>query len=76
MSIKIIQQRDRAKGLSRIGRCPCGEAVVLANFTNTCAGCASDYNTAGQRLAPREHWGEETGETWLDCIEPRGEGEL
>ena len=48
------------------GRCECGELVVLANFTNTCV-CGKDYNSAGQELAPREQWGEETGEHWSEC---------
>lgn len=49
-----------------IGLCECGEEVELRNFTNTCE-CGADYNTSGQRLAPREYWGEETGEHWTDC---------
>jgi hypothetical protein len=44
----------------------CGDEIELSDFTNTCEHCGSDYNWAGQRLAPREHWGEETGEHWLD----------
>lgn len=51
----------------RIGECTCGEEVALDSFTNTCS-CGADYNTSGQRLAPREQWGEETGEHWSDCI--------
>lgn len=48
-----------------IGRCSCGEEVVLDGFTNTCE-CGIDYNWAGQQLAPRYLWGEETGEHWAD----------
>lgn len=36
-------------------------------FTVTCEHCEADYNFAGQRLAPRSQWGEETGEHWSDC---------
>lgn len=50
-----------------IGRCSCGKGVILDSFTNTCDGCGADYNSAGQRLAPREQWGEETGEHWAEC---------
>lgn len=47
--------------------CDCGCEVRLERFTNTCDKCNADYNTAGQRLAPREQWGEETGEHWTEC---------
>ena len=47
-----------------IGICDaCGKDVVLDHtMTNTCE-CGAEYNLCGQRLAPREQWGEETGET-------------
>lgn len=49
-----------------VGLCnDCGHEVVLAHFTNTCE-CGSDFNSSGQQLAPREFWGEETGEHWTD----------
>ena len=38
------------------------------NFTNTCPECGADYNWAGQRLAPRDPWGEETGEHLSDIL--------
>lgn len=50
-----------------VGLCRCGESVYLDNFTNTCA-CGRDYSMSGQLLAPREQWGEETGEHWSDII--------
>lgn len=51
-----------------VGICnECGEEVELRNFTNTCD-CGADYNMSGQQLAPRECWGEETGESWVDVI--------
>lgn len=51
-----------------IGICDvCQRKVELAHFTNRCA-CGADYNFAGQRLAPRSQWGEETGEHWTDCF--------
>lgn len=47
--------------LPRIGECVCGEQIYLTGFTNTC-NCGREYNSFGQELAPREQWGEETGE--------------
>jgi len=49
----------------------CGEDIYCSEFTNTCGNCGADYNWAGQRLAPREQWGEETGEHPADCVNPR-----
>jgi hypothetical protein len=48
-------------------KCDCGEELELPDFTNTCE-CGADYNSAGQRLAPREQWGEETGESLSDIL--------
>ena len=46
-----------------IGICDvCGCEVELSSFTNTCYQCGADYNSAGERLALREQWGEETQE--------------
>jgi hypothetical protein len=52
----------------RVGECSCGSEVELGRFTNTCEGCGADYNSAGQRLADRCHWGEETGELPHECV--------
>jgi hypothetical protein len=43
----------------------CGKEVILNGFTCTCE-CGVDYNAFGERLAPREQWGWETGETFAD----------
>ena len=51
-----------------VGRCSCGAEVVLEDFTNTCDKCGADYNRSGQLLAPREQWGEETGESLSDIL--------
>lgn len=59
-----------------IGKCHCGEEVALGNFTNTCPKCGRDYNFSGQELAPREQWGEETGETAVDIINYDGVSEV
>ncbi len=50
----------------RVVEC-CGANLECTEFTNCCPDCGADYNSAGVRLAPRERWGEETGEHWLDC---------
>jgi hypothetical protein len=49
--------------------CACGRTVECPDFTNTCE-CGRDYNWAGQLLAPRRFWGEETGEAPEDCVGP------
>lgn len=54
-------------------RCRCGEPLELDDpMTNTC-NCGAEYNGAGQRLAPREQWGEETGETAADIEQFRND---
>lgn len=50
-----------------IGECVCGREVSLGGFTNSCD-CGRDYNWAGQELAPREFWGEETLESIGDIL--------
>ena len=42
-------------------KCACRREVQCDAFTNTCD-CGREYNWSGQELAPREQWGEETGE--------------
>ena len=43
-------------------RCTCGvEVHCHDSWANTCD-CGKEYNGSGQTLAPRSHWGEETGE--------------
>lgn len=53
--------------------CPCGAWLPCPGFTNTCD-CGRDYNWAGQLLAPRSCWGEETGETADDIIRAEAAG--
>lgn len=53
-----------------IGLCSCGREVILDGFTCPCD-CGADYNSAGQRLAPRSQWGEETGESLSDILNIR-----
>ncbi len=74
--MKIIHERKFDPTTGRptapaIGRCDCGCSVQLSGFTNTCDRCNADYNSAGQRLASRECWGEETGEHLSDILRIR-----
>ncbi len=57
-----VRQSEHSWIEDAIGLCDCGEEVELGGFTNTCEKCGTDYNSSGQRLAPRSQWGEETGE--------------
>lgn len=74
--MKIIQEKewqtDPETGkeylCDRIGKCECGEEIILDCFTNTCE-CGRDYNMSGQLLAPRSQWGYETGETASDILD-------
>jgi len=69
---RVPWTRDDGREVERTEmRCPCGEWLLLARNTNTCE-CGADYNMSGQRLAPREQWGEETGETAVDIINHDG----
>lgn len=51
----------------KIITCRCGRSLACPAFTNTCT-CGRDYNSAGQLLAPRVQWGEETGERVSDIL--------
>ena len=62
-----VEQREFKVVTPRIGRCVCGQEVHLTAFTNTCD-CGRDYNMEGSELAPRQFWGEETGEHWTECL--------
>jgi hypothetical protein len=65
-NIRIIKDGNGITIL-KTGVCSCGEVIELHNFTNTCFECGKDYNSSGQELAPRDQWGEETGEHWSEC---------
>lgn len=46
----------------------CGDELLCTGFTNTCPHCGDDYNMSGDLLAPRDQWGEETGESVADIL--------
>jgi hypothetical protein len=62
-----VESRDVSWTEPAVGLCDCGAEVVLGGFTCPCD-CGRDYNSAGQLLAPREQWGEETGESLSDIL--------
>ena len=62
-----IYRRAGVLVVPALWRCDCGAELECQNFTNTCE-CGADYNSAGQRLAPRDQWGEETGESLADIM--------
>jgi len=64
----VTEIRSRYRHPS-VGVCHCGEEIELGQFTNTCD-CGLEYNSAGQQLADRRQWGEETGEHWTECVGP------
>jgi len=50
---------------AKIIECVCKAHIQLwGSWANECEKCGREYNGAGQALAPREFWGEETGETF------------
>ena len=71
MECKTTHDEETGRVIDRVGKCPCGRKVYVIDggyspFTTTCD-CGKDYNSSGQELAPREQWGEETGEHWSEC---------
>lgn len=65
--------RDDGREVKRLEiRCDCGLKLVCSHDVNECE-CARDYNLAGQEMAPRNLWGEETGETAGDILRSVGD---
>lgn len=45
--------------------CHCGASLALYSYwANSCTECEREYDDSGGLLAPREFWGEETGEVF------------
>lgn len=66
MSLKFTQEKDRDKNQPGIARCACGRTLEFWDSSDVYCDCGRDYNGSGQLLAPREQWGEETGESPAD----------
>lgn len=62
MSIEIIEptrfDEKHNMVLHAIGRCECGEELVLTWFRNTCE-CGRDYSWSGQELNPLDRSSED-----------------
>lgn len=72
-SVRMLALLHGGLQMSKTITC-CGMDLVCSRFTNTCGGCGRDYNFAGQLLAPRSQWGEETGETAADILNHEAAG--
>lgn len=77
----LIQTRERddetgdiiAPGIIR---CDCGAKLEAWDHHDVdCDRCQREYNSAGQLLAPRSQWGEETGECAADYDQGVAEGD-
>lgn len=68
MSERITERNEEGRPIAM--RCDCGKTVHFTDYRPgsdvECNYCGREYNSAGQLLAPREQWGEETGETAQD----------
>lgn len=68
MSDRITKRNDDGRPTAM--RCDCGATIHTSDYRPgadmQCNRCGREYNSAGQALAPREQWGEETGETAQD----------
>jgi hypothetical protein len=65
--IKHVEVSRHSYWDSGVMTCDCGNELFFRPGGDcTCAKCGDSYNSAGQKLAPRSQWGEETGETAED----------
>jgi hypothetical protein len=68
MSDRTKHERDGDRRLVSLV-CHCGARVEMTGRPGAdtqCDKCGTEFNSAGQTLAPRAQWGEETGETAND----------
>lgn len=58
--------------------CHCGEEIYGNGPGDDfgCDNCHRDYNAFGQELAPREQWGYETGEHYVDIVNARNSNDV
>jgi hypothetical protein len=69
--IGFYEDPDRPGKVIRVLSCQCGADFELIDwFEEQCPKCGRSYNGAGQELAPKSQWGEETGETLADIYSP------
>ncbi len=71
--IITYKERDEEGNVTQptVMRCDCGEKIeIYSHHDVDCDRCHRSYNSAGQMLADRSQWGEETGE--MACDYDRG----
>lgn len=67
VNLSFCEHKDKPGAVLRILICDCGQTFELVDWwAEACPGCGIEYNGAGQKLAPRSQWGEETGETFVE----------
>ena len=70
-TLRLMEDPKDPGRVLRILDCDCGTRFEIYDWWSTpCPGCGVEYNGAGQKLAPRSQWGEETGETLADIEGP------
>lgn len=68
-NVKCPNNPDHWLRSKKIIKCDCGAELTLFNSWSNGCDCGREYNSAGQELAPRRFWGEETGEVFEHCQE-------
>lgn len=57
-----LEELGSIETIPAVMKCDCGKRLELdSGWSNACE-CGREFNGSGQLLAPREDWGEETGE--------------
>ena len=65
--INFVEDPKQPGRVLRLLTCDCGTKFIIWDwFEEQCPNCRQLYNGAGQKLAPKQCWGEETGETLAD----------
>ena len=66
-NVAFCERPEEPGKVVRVLTCDCGQVFELIDWwAEACPGCGQEYNGAGQKLAPRSQWGEETGETFIE----------
>ena len=67
VNIAFCENPKKPGRVVKVVTCDCGAKFELVDWwAEACPGCGVEYNGAGQKLAPRSQWGEETGETFVE----------
>jgi hypothetical protein len=66
--IRSWSRNDNGDPVPGAIRCGCGAVLeIWRPGGDVSCDCGREFNSSGQLLAPREQWGEETGEHPADC---------